>query len=48
MCAGRVCRVPAANDLAVGTMRDFGATKEAICRLTFFVHNVLKLHLGHH
>ena len=27
MCAGRVCLVPAANDLAVGTTRDFGATK---------------------
>lgn len=29
MCAGRVCLVPAANDLAVGAMRDFGATKRS-------------------
>lgn len=29
MCAGRICLVPAVNDLAVGPMRDFGATKRS-------------------
>ena len=28
MFAGRVCLVPAANDLGVGAMRDFRAMKE--------------------
>lgn len=42
MCAGRVCLVPAAKDLAVGAMRDFSATKGSnIPVIIMFVHNVL-------
>lgn len=42
MCAGRICLVPAASDLAVGAMRDFSAMKRSnILIVTLYVHDVL-------